>query len=235
MDQFKAARTGNLNWFCEKKATDTLPDLTLYLSRENRVISSSETTDGMQSVPGLAAANGHLEIVKWLTLENKQEPTATALNNSALSWAANNGHFEIVKWLVTELDQKIEINALKSHAVCNAFLNKHFEIVKYLIKKDSKNPTLVSRDTQLLDWSVTAEFRGLTTWLINDSWKYGQEPVSETDARTALHQIQKTLEADCPDYVALQLLQQLGYSIEDASKEVQETLSRKKVPSTRKI
>ncbi len=42
----------------------------------------------------LAAANGHIEVVKWLH-ENRKE----GCTEHAMKWAAQNGHFEVVKFL----------------------------------------------------------------------------------------------------------------------------------------
>ncbi len=42
----------------------------------------------------LAAANGHLEVIKWLH-ENRNEGCSTW----AMDWAVENGHSEVVKWL----------------------------------------------------------------------------------------------------------------------------------------
>lgn len=71
-----------------------------------------------------AAANGHLEVVKWLHENRKEGCTVVAMD-----YASANGHFEVVKWLFENNVVKCRQRALDSAA-------KHgrYEIVKFLIQ-----------------------------------------------------------------------------------------------------
>jgi len=70
----------------------------------------------------LAASNGHLEVVKWLH-ENRKEDCTT----SAMDWAASDGHLEVVKWLHENRKEGCTTNAMDWAAK-----NGHLEIVKWL-------------------------------------------------------------------------------------------------------
>ena len=50
-------------------------------------------------ISNIAAENGHIEILKYLS-QNMHNPIVTDyLGNSTIHYAASNGHFEIVKFL----------------------------------------------------------------------------------------------------------------------------------------
>jgi hypothetical protein len=46
-----------------------------------------------------AAENGHLDVVKFLSLDKRAKPAAC--NNYAIRRAASNGHLEVIKYLMT--------------------------------------------------------------------------------------------------------------------------------------
>ena len=57
----------------------------------------------------MAALGGHIDIVKFLTLEMNCDPTSrNAYNNTALHLAVVNGHLDIVQFFIS--DQKCDPN-----------------------------------------------------------------------------------------------------------------------------
>jgi len=71
-----------------------------------------------------AAANGRLEVVKWL-FYNKQGKNALY----ALDWAAHNGYLEVIKWL-----HENKMRRDMDHAFVLAASNGHLEVIKWLQK-----------------------------------------------------------------------------------------------------
>ena len=78
-------------------------------------------TDAMDN----AAANGHLEIVKWLH-ENRKDIKGFACTTNAMDYAALNGYLETVKWLHENG------YACTTDAMNWAAARGHLEIVKFL-------------------------------------------------------------------------------------------------------
>jgi hypothetical protein len=71
---------------------------------------------------GLAASNGHLEVVKWLH-ENRME----GCTKYAMDWAAWYGHLEVVKWLHENRKE-----GCTKWAMDRAAEYAHLEVVQYL-------------------------------------------------------------------------------------------------------
>ncbi|KAG6952006.1 hypothetical protein JG687_00013266 [Phytophthora cactorum] len=72
-----------------------------------------------------AAANGQLNVLKWLQ-ENRQEECST----SAMDEAAADGHLEVVQWLGTNRSETCTLEAL-NRAACNG----HVKVVQWLHAK----------------------------------------------------------------------------------------------------
>ncbi|KAK1930046.1 putative ankyrin repeat protein [Phytophthora citrophthora] len=71
-----------------------------------------------------AAANGHLEVVKWLHF-NRSEGCTTA----AMDCAAANGHLEVVTWLHTH-----RLEGCTNKAMDGAAENGHLDVIQWLYK-----------------------------------------------------------------------------------------------------
>jgi ankyrin repeat protein len=99
IDQFEAARTGNLAWFQHHKAVGTLPDLNL-----------CDDDSGWFPLD-LAARHGHLSVVRYLIEESGQSIDVTAHNNFALRYAARHGHLPVVRYLIEESNQPVDVFA----------------------------------------------------------------------------------------------------------------------------
>jgi hypothetical protein len=73
----------------------------------------------------VAAGNGHLEIVQWL-YENR----FGGCTNAAMNWAAENGYLETVQWLYT----KKRLKCCTKAAMNFAAMNGHVHVVEWLDK-----------------------------------------------------------------------------------------------------
>ena len=77
-----------------------------------------------------AAANGHLEVVKWLHQYQElsiNESPYSICSKCAMNKAAEKGHLEIIKWLHENRTEGCTIDAMNGAA-----LNGHLEIIKWL-------------------------------------------------------------------------------------------------------
>ena len=91
----------------------------------------------MSMCPSLVAQNGHIEVVKFLTLEMNCDPTCTNADNvSALHLAVVNGHLDIVTFLVSDqyCDPNIPVQYGRTPLHYAAEFG-HLHIVKYLVDK----------------------------------------------------------------------------------------------------
>ena len=81
-----------------------------------------------------AAAQGHLPIIKQLTLNLNCDPLQTDnYGNTALHDAARNGHLEVVKFLVETLHCPVNTRGSCHMTPLEwAFFKGHFHVVKYL-------------------------------------------------------------------------------------------------------
>jgi hypothetical protein len=150
IDQFDAARTGNLAWFQHHKAAGTLPDLML------------ADTNGYYSHE-FAAENGHLDIVRYLIEESGQSVDAAADDNYALQFAAANGYLPVVRYLIENSGQLIDATARDNSALQFAATNAHLPVVQYLIEDSNQPVDVFANDNELLrtaaDKSSSVELR----------------------------------------------------------------------------
>ncbi|RLN78223.1 hypothetical protein BBJ28_00011392 [Nothophytophthora sp. Chile5] len=75
-----------------------------------------------QSTPEEAAANGHLEVLRWLHSE-----LAMALTGGVMQQAAENGHLEVVQWLHANKCERGDASTMDGAAQ-----KGHFEVVRWL-------------------------------------------------------------------------------------------------------
>lgn len=131
MNIYRACKDGNLNWLKKQKEAGEL--------------STVIDDDAIK----WAAANGHLEVIKWLVMESGQQIDVTADNNAAIIWAADNGHLDVIKWIVlesTEISkeaarkfgfessvQPVSVTSDNNCAIKFAAHNGHFDVVKWLL------------------------------------------------------------------------------------------------------
>jgi hypothetical protein len=85
INQFEAARTGNLAWFQHHKAAGILPTL----------------LDNANYSLRYAAANDHLSVVRYLIEESGQSVDVAIRNNEAIRLAAENNQADVVRYLET--------------------------------------------------------------------------------------------------------------------------------------
>lgn len=164
MDQFQAAKTGDLDWFREHEKNGTLPDLmkvdnmqwlphdyacryghfpiVRFLLEETLQSSQIDVTVRNNYVVRTAAAYGHLEIVRYLVDEcpKKDSVDVSAHDNHALQLAAEHGSLDVLKFLVEDCSQKerVDVAVQNNYALRWAITNGHFEIVKYFLEESSQ-------------------------------------------------------------------------------------------------
>jgi ankyrin repeat protein len=126
IDQFEAARTGNLAWFQHHKAAGTLPDLML------------ADTDGYYSHE-FAAEHGHLPVVRYLIEDSGQSVDATARDNRALRYAAANGHLSVVRYFIEDSGQSDDVTVHSNFALRYAAANGHLSVIRYLIEDSGQS------------------------------------------------------------------------------------------------
>lgn len=78
-----------------------------------------------------AAANGHLEVIKWL-VKSGIPLDLTAQNNRTIKFAVKSGNLDLVRWLVLESGQRLDVTAengfMEELAVDSGFI----EIAQFL-------------------------------------------------------------------------------------------------------
>jgi ankyrin repeat protein len=153
IDQFEAARTGNLAWFQHHKAAGTLPDLML------------ADMDGCY-LHELTASNGHLFVVRYFIEESGQPVDATSHDNRVLILAAENGHLSIVRYLIEESGQPVDATADNNYALQLAACNGHLPVVRYLIEESNQPIDVFANDNKLLRTAAdTSSFVELRVYL----------------------------------------------------------------------
>ncbi len=75
----------------------------------------------------LAAANGHLEVVKFLT---ELEGGLPSHNIQAVTWAVTKGHAAVVRYFIEA--RGVDVTAKANALLLMAIANGHLEVVKYL-------------------------------------------------------------------------------------------------------
>ncbi|RCK56322.1 Ankyrin repeat-containing protein YAR1 [Candida viswanathii] len=126
-------------------------DVVIYDSREifdlEKLITPKALTvikdDITSSTPlHMAAANGHLEVVKYLLLLISKDDVKAFIEakndngNTALHWASYNGHLEVVQYLVEEFNADPFIKNKSGHdSIFEAELNGKTEVENWYLKK----------------------------------------------------------------------------------------------------
>eukprot|EP01006_Ploeotia_vitrea_P060057 TRINITY_DN75235_c0_g1_i1.p1 TRINITY_DN75235_c0_g1~~TRINITY_DN75235_c0_g1_i1.p1 ORF type:complete len:517 (+),score=48.52 TRINITY_DN75235_c0_g1_i1:35-1585(+) len=137
-----------------------------------------------------AAANGHMEVVKWLlsdeggcdlTERDRQEFTA-------LLWAVHNGHLELSRWLIDEKGccAETELSDDGSNALLMAAGQGRFEVVRYLVEE--VGVPLDSRDNQKWNAALVggqSDNLEMVKWLVDE--KGCSVDDVDIDGQTALH------------------------------------------------
>jgi ankyrin repeat protein len=204
IDQFEAARTGNLAWFQHHKAAGTLPDLMLadmdgyslhelaadkghlhiirYLIEDSGQLVDAAADDNWALQ--FAAADGYLSVVRYLIEESGQSIDATAHSNFALRWAAANGHLSVVRYLIEESGQPVDATVRDNRALRLAAENGHLSVVRYLIEDSGQLVDVTAKDNWALRWAATNGHLPVVRYLIEDS---GQ-PVDVFANDNELHQ-----------------------------------------------
>ena len=81
----------------------------------------------------MAASRGHLDIVKYLTLEQHCDPLCTNRENNTLHHAASRGHLEVVKFFIETLHCPPDIRGWHNMTPLElAHSQGHHHVVKYL-------------------------------------------------------------------------------------------------------
>jgi hypothetical protein len=156
IDQFEAARTGNLAWFQYHKAAGTLPNLMLV------------DIDGY-SLHELAAANGHLSVVRYLIEDSGQLVDATARDNRALRYAATNGHLLVIRYLVEESGQSVDTTACNNYALRLAARHGHLSVIRYLIEDSGQSVDATSDNNSAIRLAAANGHLPVVRYLIEDS------------------------------------------------------------------
>jgi len=192
MDQFEAARTGNLEWFKGHKNYGTLPNLMDY------VVYAGDLAQMY------AAKAGHLEVLRWIVEESEQHIDLTASANRTLHEAILAGHVDVVKWLVKDYHE-------------------------WLKAKKYTDPDFVGREVDINDndsWAIlhmpARGRREMFKWLVNESWKYGQELIPSTVITRVFRNFHESfvddrkqpipLEEFCSVYLEFRSLTEVGYT-----------------------
>jgi ankyrin repeat protein len=170
IDQFEAARTGNLAWFQHHKAAGTLPDLML------------ADMDGYY-LHEFAARNGHLSVVRYLIEESGQSIDATAHSNFALRWAARHGHLPVLRYLIEDSGQSVDATSENNSAIRLAAANGHLGIIRYLIEDSGQPVDATARDNRALRYAATNGHLSVVRYLVEES---GQSVDATADNNYAL-------------------------------------------------
>ncbi|GMG19272.1 unnamed protein product [[Candida] boidinii] len=113
---------------------------------EPKVLMTIQDEYSLSTPIHMAAANGHVDIVKYLLSIIPKEDATILVNkqndmgNTALHWAAYNGHLEVIKVLCEyEADPFIKNNA-EHDAIYEAENNNKEEVEDYFLQKYSIEP-----------------------------------------------------------------------------------------------
>ncbi len=97
-----------------------------------------------------AAANGHLEVVKWLHNNRKEGCTTWAMD-----WAALNGHLDVIKWL-----HENRTEGCTKYAMDMSTRNGHLEVCMWLHENRTEGCTVYA-----MDWAVKNGHCDVIKWL----------------------------------------------------------------------
>jgi ankyrin repeat protein len=109
-----------------------------------------------------ACANGHYEIVKLLSSDNRINPNYK--HNKAFRWACANGYYEIVKLLLQ--DNRIDPADKNNDAFICASENSHIAIVELLLADTRVNPRI--NNNQALRTAISSKNVRLIKLLLAD-------------------------------------------------------------------
>ena len=163
MDIFEACRIGDLDWLKQQKAAKTLGRL---MRRDQ---SNTLLPFPLRLYPHeYAAANGHLEVLKWLVLESGQ--LVDLLRNDALSlrFAARNGHLDVVKWLLEESGRVFKWKP----AIENATTGGAFEICKWLLAHLHPGDHRADCMIWVCSAAITLGDLNMVQWLASEEWQH---------------------------------------------------------------
>ncbi|KAH3684424.1 hypothetical protein WICPIJ_004610 [Wickerhamomyces pijperi] len=141
----------------------------------------------------MAAANGHLETVKYLLsiLPREQAVQLTNFQNSEgntpLHWAVLNGHLPIVELLCEQYEADAFIkNKVEHDAIFEAENNGKDEIETYLLKKFDVEPVEVGDDGEIkVQVSAGTEIESASKEQIEDS-QTNEEFIQERTAKLSM-------------------------------------------------
>ena len=121
-----------------------------------------------QTALGVAAGNGHLEVVRWLVREGGSSVEERDRGGwTALLFAAANGRLEMVRWLVREGGSSVEENNDGNTALILAAMNGHLEVVRWLVQEggSSVDENNNNGNTALLLAAMNGELE-MVRWLL---------------------------------------------------------------------
>ena len=107
----------------------------------------------------VAAANGHLKVIKYLVSQG-----VDANNNWALQIAAQNGHFDVVKYLIEKGANVVGVNAY--NALQLAAISGHLKIVKYLVHHGVDTNVVDAMKDYALRWAARNGYLNVVKYLI---------------------------------------------------------------------
>jgi len=193
MDQFEAARTGNLEWFKEQKEAGLLPDLMV----------QDFDTEGS----------------RWYPHE----------------YAIYADHAEVLIWIVEHSGQDIDISLEENWALFAVARYDCMDVLQVLLKHYNKLFDISIEDYQVLNLAQRYKHLDIAKWILNESWKYGQSVVPLSTALKTIALFDTTLEECCSEYLSLQTVLALGYTLKEAAEQVQKLSEVKSSTKTKRI
>jgi hypothetical protein len=130
-------------------------------------ISRNEIID--HSIMSFAAANGKLDVAKWLTREYSLDIEDIRVDdNQAIRHAAMDEHFEVVRWAIDEFDLTVDdIRAGETQVFVSACTSGELELAKWLVAKFGLTAADVRvRDNIALRLSCARNDWDVAEWLI---------------------------------------------------------------------
>ena len=100
-----------------------------------------------------ASRNGHLDTVKYLTMEKQCGPSVSRNNNdnTPIHIASLEGHLEVVRFFISELNCDPNIPGEYRKTPLHLATNQgHSHITKYLVEEQNCNPLCLDEDNDKL-------------------------------------------------------------------------------------
>jgi len=206
MDQFEAARTGNLEWFKDLAATGLIFDFTATDYR-NWSISDYAICGGHLSIlkwisfealvsievanaelfieaeffsTRLAARYGHHDIVEWLLTSECPEEYQTTAANSALRVAAETGQFRLVKELIENSKYNVDVTHFEHSIFQNAVSRGYSEILQYLVETTEHQFSVNIENAQSFYQAVESGHLEVLQYLMED-FQFDLETLDEPE------------------------------------------------------